>query len=214
MKDYNLIIVDDHSMFLEGMQSLLETEEEYNIVLGAKDGKETIKYLEVNPENKIDLIISDISMPEINGIELTKKIKEEYRSINMLIVSMHNDVEMIGQLIRHNVDGFIPKSANKAELLEAITSILNGEKYFSKKIKDVYFQKKRIKKEEKIRLTKREIDVITLIAKEYTTQEIADKLYLSKHTIESYRKTLISKLNVRNLAGLTKHALKMRYLDV
>lgn len=214
MKDYNLIIVDDHSMFLEGMQSLLETEEEYNIVLGAKDGKETIKYLEINPENKIDLIISDISMPEINGIELTKIIKEEYRSINMLIVSMHNDAETVGQLISHNVDGFIPKSANKTELLEAIASILNGEKYFSKKIKDVFFQKKIIKKEEKIKLTKREIDVITLIAKEYTTQEIADKLYLSKHTIESYRKTLISKLNVRNLAGLTKHALKMRYLDV
>lgn len=214
MKDYNLIIVDDHSMFLEGIQSLLETEEEYNIVLGTKNGKEIIKYLEINTENEIDLIISDISMPEINGIELTKIIKEKYPSISVLIVSMHNDIEMISQLIKHNVDGFISKSTNKTELLEAITTISKGEKYFSKKIKDVYFQKKIIKKEEKIRLTKREIDVITLIAKEYTTQEIADELFLSKHTIESYRKTLISKLNVRNLAGLTKYALKMKYLDI
>ncbi len=214
MENYNLMIVDDHSMFLEGLQSLLEVEANYNIVLGASSGKDIIKYLEINSGVGIDLIISDISMPGINGIELTKKIKEKYASINVLIISMHNDVGMIDQLVKYNVDGFIPKSTNRIELLQAINMILNGEKYFSKNIKDVYFQSKQFKKEDEIRLTKREVDVITLIAKEFTTQEIADELYLSKHTIESYRKTLISKLNVRNLAGLTKYALKMKYLEI
>ena len=126
---------------------------------------------------------------------------------------MHNDVEMIDNLIENDVDGYVPKNAEKTEFLKAIQTILKGDKYFSKEIKDIYFEDKFLKKKEgKIKLTKREIDVITLIAQEYTTQEIADKLFLSKHTIESYRKNLIAKLSVRNLAGLTKYALKKKYI--
>lgn len=212
MTKNNLIIVDDHSMFLEGLQGLLETEENMNVVLGVKNGNEIIKYLEINSEKNIDLIISDISMPDITGIELTKIIKEKYPSIGVLIISMHNNAEMIEELIQYNVDGYICKNANKPELLQAINTILEGKKYFSRTIKNTYFEHKQSSGKEKVKLTKREIDVITLIAKEYTTQEIADELFLSKHTIESYRKTLISKLNVRNLAGLTKYALKMKYI--
>lgn len=212
MKKYNLIIVDDHSMFLEGLHSLLESEIGYNIVFSAKDGRDVIKYLEINTEDTIDLIISDISMPEVNGIELTKTIKEKHSSVKILIISMHHDADMIDELINYNINGYLSKNANKNELLKAIETILKGDRYFSKVIKDVYFQKKQLKQEERIKLTKREIDVITLIAEEYTTQEIADELYLSKHTIESYRKTLMSKLNVRNLAGLTKYALKKNYI--
>ncbi|TCI94328.1 response regulator transcription factor [Tenacibaculum sp. M341] len=212
MTKNNLIIVDDHSMFLEGLQGLLETEENMNVVLGVKNGNEIIKYLEINSEKNIDLIISDISMPDITGIELTKIIKEKYPSIGVLIISMHNNAEMIEELIQYNVDGYISKNANKPELLQAVNTILEGKKYFSRGIKNTYFEYKQSSGKEKVKLTKREIDVITLIAKEYTTQEIADELFLSKHTIESYRKTLISKLNVRNLAGLTKYALKMKYI--
>ena len=121
---------------------------------------------------------------------------------------------MIDKLIRNNVDGYVPKNAEKDELLTAIRSIIKGEKYFSSEIKKAYtdamFDNKKV---EEINLTDREKEVLKLIAEEYTTQEIADELFLSKHTIESYRKNLISKLNVKNLAGLTKHALKMGLLE-
>ncbi|WP_299617672.1 response regulator transcription factor [uncultured Tenacibaculum sp.] len=213
MRKFNLIIVDDHSMFREGLQGMLETEEEFNVVFGVKNGNEILKYLEINSEKDIDLIISDISMPEITGIELTKLVKDRFPKIKVLIVSMHTNADMIEELIQYNVDGYLCKSATKRELIEALTTILSGKKFFSRKIKDVYFQKKQEEEKDKIKLTKREIDVITLIAKEHTTQEIADKLFLSKHTIESYRKTLISKLGVRNLAGLTRYAIKKKYIE-
>ncbi len=210
---YNLIIVDDHKMFLDGLLSILNSEDEYNILLTAKDGKHIAKYLEINPDERVDLIITDISMPELDGITLNKIIKERKKNTRTLVVSMHNNAEMIDNLIEHDVDGYVPKNAEKEELLKAIKTILKGEKYFSKEIKDIYLENKFSKKrQEEIKLTQREIDVITLIAQEHTTQEIADKLFLSKHTIESYRKNLIAKLNVRNLAGLTKYALKMKYI--
>lgn len=210
---YNLIIVDDHKMFLDGMMSILSDEEDYNIVLTTTDGKQVIKYLEINNEERIDIIITDISMPDIDGLMLNKIIKEKFNNIKTLIVSMHNDAEMIDNLIKNDVDGYVPKNAEKREFLLAIKTIFKGEKYFSKEIKDIYLENKFYqKKQEIVKLTQREIDVITLIAQEHTTQEIADKLFLSKHTIESYRKNLIAKLNVRNLAGLTKYALKMKYV--
>lgn len=210
---YNLIIVDDHKMFLDGMLSILSSENEYNILLTTTKGEQIIKYIEVNPDERIDLIITDISMPELDGISLNKIIKEQKKNIRTLVVSMHNNAEMIDNLIEHDVDGYVPKNAKKEEFLRAIKTILKGEKYFSKEIKDIYLENKfSKKKQEKIKLTQREIDVIILIAEEFTTQEIADKLFLSKHTIESYRKNLISKLHVRNLAGLTKYALKMKYI--
>lgn len=213
MQQHNLIIVDDHKMFLDGLLSILNSEKEYNVLLTAKNGKNIVKYLEINPDEKIDLIITDISMPELDGMALNKIVKDRTSSIKTLVVSMHNNYEMIDSLIENDVDGFVPKNAKKEEFLIAIKTILNGEKYFSKEIKDIYIKNKLSKKKAaKINLTKREIDVITLIAEEFTTQEIADKLFLSKHTIESYRKKIISKLNARNLAGLTKYAMKMGYI--
>ncbi|WP_109299928.1 response regulator transcription factor [Aquimarina sp. AU474] len=211
---FNLIIVDDHKMFLDGLLSILHSEKDYNILFTAKDGKHIVKYLDINPDEKIDLIITDISMPEIDGITLNKVIKKQNRNIKTLVLSMHKDADMIDKLIEYEVDGYVPKNAEKEELLKAIKTILKGEKYFSKEIKDIYLENKLSKKkEQEIKLTQREIDVISLIAQEFTTQEIADKLFLSKHTIESYRKNLIAKLNVRNLAGLTKYALKMKYIE-
>ena len=211
---YNLIIVDDHKMFLDGLLSILNSENEYNILLTSKDGEQIAKYLDINKDEKVDLVITDISMPKLDGISLNKIIKEQNRSIKTLVVSMHSDAEMIDKLIENNVDGYVPKNAEKEELLKAIRTILKGEKYFSKEIKDIYLENKLSnKREEEIKLTKREIDVITLIAQEYTTQEIADELFLSKHTVESYRKNLMTKLNVRNIAGLTKYALKMKYIE-
>ncbi len=210
---YNLVIVDDHKMFLDGLISLLNSKTEYKILLTTKNGNDVIKYLDINPKEKIDLVITDISMPQMDGVTLNKLIKKRKRCIKTLMVSMHNNPDTIDHLISDNVDGYVPKNAEKEELFKAIQTIIDGGKYFSKEIMDYYTKIKFSKKENQIKLTQREIDVITLIAQEYTTQEIADELCLSKHTIESYRKNLIAKLNVRNLAGLTKYAIKMKYLE-
>ncbi|GAA0871133.1 response regulator transcription factor [Gangjinia marincola] len=206
----NIIIADDHSMFLEGMISMFKDDNEYTIILAAKDGSEVLKYISNNPEEVIDLIISDISMPDIDGITLNQRVKERPLPPKVLIVSMHEDANMIDQLMKANVDGYLPKNAGKLELLKAIRQILSGEKYFSQSIKEAYLNSVFKQDKESIAsLTAREKEVLTLIAKEFTTQEIADQLFISKHTVESYRKNLLSKLNVRNLAGLTKYAMKL-----
>ena len=212
---YNLIIADDHKMFLDGLLSILKSEEDYNILFTSKNGENIIKYIENNPNDIVNLVITDISMPKMDGVTLNKKIKEKHPKIKTLVVSMLSDVSKIEDLIEHDVDGYVPKNAEKNELLKAIKTIVNGKKYFSKEIMDFYTESTFTKKKEvQIYLTEREVDVIKLIAQEHTTQEIADKLFLSKHTIESYRKNLISKLNVRNLAGLTKYALKKGYIEI
>tara|TARA_R110000868_G_scaffold395600_2_gene667396 strand:+ start:1392 stop:2036 length:645 start_codon:yes stop_codon:yes gene_type:complete len=212
--NYNLIIADDHKMFIDGLISILNDAPEFSVILTAKNGAQVVKYLGINGVENIHLLITDLTMPEMDGIELNKIVKESYPSLKTLVVSMHIDGNMIDKLIRNNVDGYVPKNAEKDELLTAIRTIIKGEKYFSSEIKKAYtdamFENK---KAEEVNLTDREKEVLKLIAEEYTTQEIADELFLSKHTIESYRKNLISKLNVKNLAGLTKHALKMGLLD-
>ncbi|PCH77493.1 MAG: DNA-binding response regulator [Flavobacteriaceae bacterium] len=210
---YNIMIADDHSMFLDGLVSILNTEDDYNIVLTAKTGKEVVKFLSINKDIVIDLVITDISMPDMDGIELNAFLKKNNKHIKTLVVSMHSVPDMIDRLIENEVDGYMNKNTRKEEFLMAVKMILNGEKYFSKEITAVYmknkFQKKTV---DNVKLTKREVQVVTLIAEEFTTLEIADKLFLSKHTIESYRKNLIIKLDVRNLAGLTKYALKKGYV--
>ncbi len=214
MKTYKLIIADDHKMFLDGLLSILEHKEDYEIILTANNGKNVAKYLDINSDEDINLVITDVNMPELNGVELNKHIKAKHPHVKTLVVSMLHDALTVQTLTKDNVDGYVPKNAEKEELLTAIETILKGEKYFSQSIKDVYL-KGMFSNEQTLMesISKREKEVLKLIAEEFTTQEIADQLFLSKHTIESYRKNLISKLEVRNLAGLTKYAIKLGLLD-
>ncbi len=215
MKKYRLIIADDHKMFLDGLLSILSSKKQYEIVLTANSGKNVAKYLDINNEQEfIDLVITDVNMPDLNGVELNKHIKNKHPKTKTLVVSMLHDSMTVQTLTKDNVDGYVPKNAEKEELLEAIESILKGEKYFSQSIKEVYLKGMFSNEKSLIdSLSKREKEVLKLIAEEHTTQEIADTLFLSKHTIESYRKNLISKLEVRNLAGLTKYAIKLGLLN-
>jgi DNA-binding NarL/FixJ family response regulator len=215
VKKYRLIIADDHKMFLDGLLSILSSKKQYEIVLTANSGKNVAKYLDINNEQEfIDLVITDVNMPDLNGVELNKHIKNKHPKTKTLVVSMLHDSMTVQTLTKDNVDGYVPKNAEKEELLEAIESILKGEKYFSQSIKEVYLKGMFSNEKSLIdSLSKREKEVLKLIAEEHTTQEIADTLFLSKHTIESYRKNLISKLEVRNLAGLTKYAIKLGLLN-
>jgi DNA-binding NarL/FixJ family response regulator len=211
---HNIILADDHKLFLEGVIRLIEKEENLHVLYYAHNGKLVMNYLDQHPEEQVDLVITDISMPDVDGITLNNYIKEKRPEISTLVVSMHTDNNMLDALIQNHVDGFLSKNADSDEFLKAIKMILKGEKYFSEAVKQGYINSVFYKEKETLEmLTSREKDVLKLIAEEYTTQEIADKLFLSKHTIESYRKTLILKLKVRNLAGLTRYAVKLGLLS-
>lgn len=212
--EYSIIIADDHTMFLDGLRSILSEEKNITIILAATKGTQVLKYLQVNPVPAIDLVITDINMPEMDGIELNKAIKEQFPKVKTLVVSMLEEPEKIQNLIDTDANGYLSKNAEKSELLKAIKTILKGENYFSSRIKNILMEAMFASKSKpQISLTKREREVLKLIAKEFTTKEIATQLFLSTHTIESYRKNLISKLSVRNIAGLTRYAIEEGIID-
>ncbi|MFC6860525.1 response regulator transcription factor [Zunongwangia atlantica] len=206
---YNIIIADDHKMFVDGLRSILEQEEDLHILHTTSKGEEVLKYLKINQNEPVDLLITDLNMPGIDGIALNQSIKKDFPTIKTLVISMLEDGAKIKSLTEDGVNGYLSKNAEQTELLKAIRSILSGENYFSVHIQSILIKMlTNSRKTAEVRLTQREKEVLQLIAKEHTTQEIADLLFLSKHTIESYRKNLINKLEVRNLAGLTRYAIE------
>lgn len=212
-KTINIIIADDHAMFLQGISSLLEVEEHISIIGKAKNGKEVIDLL----EKKIpDLVILDISMPEMNGIELTKYLKKNFSDIKILIVSTYGNTQTIAKLMRLGINGYLLKNAEKEELTHAINSIYNGMDYFSKEITEKQeSNNKKLKSQQNIteELSKREKEILILIAREYTAPEIAEKAFISLNTVNTHRRNLLSKLNAKNTAGLVKYAVENGLLD-
>jgi len=208
-----ILIVDDHVMFLEGLQSLLKGEENIEIIGVAQNGHHALEMLK---KNKVDIVITDISMPEVDGFELVANIQKKYPNISTLVLSMHSEPMIISKLIKQEVNGYLLKNAEKDELLKAINLLMSGENYFSKEVKDIYIESSfnRNKKNEYIpELSRREKEVLKLVVEEFTAKEIADKLCISQHTVESHRKNIFSKLNVKNVAGVVKYALENDLLD-
>ena len=214
MKRINLLIADDHTMFLQGIASLLEQEPEINIVGKANNGIEALNI--ISTEEAIDLIILDISMPEMDGIELSKILKKEYPEIKILVVSTHSNVNIISRLIRIGVNGYLLKNAEKSELLEAIYSIIEGNNYFSEETEEKYLANQfKIEKQVSTltELSSREKEILILIAHEYNTAEIAEKTFISLNTVNTHRRNLLSKLNAKNTAGLVKYAVENGLVD-
>lgn len=213
MKKINLLIADDHTMFLQGIVSLLEQEPEINVVGKAVNG---IEALEIIKSQNIDLIILDISMPEMDGIELSKILKKEYPAVKILIVSTHSNASIISRLIRIGVNGYLLKNAEKSELLKAITTIAEGEDYFSEETEEKHLSNS-LKIEKQVsnltELSSREKEILVLIAHEYNTAEIAEKTFISLNTVNTHRRNLLSKLNAKNTAGLVKYAVENGLVD-
>ena len=198
-KKVGIFVVDDHQMFLDGMISILTAQQNFEVLVVETSAKNAL--LKMN--DKIpDIVITDISMPEMNGIEFIKILKRQYPSVKILVLSMFEN-----QQTYDGIDGYLLKETNKDVLIEAINGIMRNEKkYFNanQNSSNSFEFKKSI-------LTKKEKEIIQLIAQENTTEEIAKKLFISKGTIESHRKNIFLKLQVTNVAGLIKKAV---YLGV
>lgn len=213
MTKIKLLIVDDHTMFLQGIISLLEQEPNINIVDKAVNG---IEALEIIKKSAIDLIILDISMPAMDGIELSKILKKQHPQIKILILSTHSNAMIISRLIRIGVNGYLLKNAEKEELLKAINTIASGENYFAEELEEKHFtNNSRIEKQSShiTELSSREKEILVLIAQEYNTAEIAEKTFISLNTVNTHRRNLLSKLNAKNTAGLVKYAVENGLVD-
>jgi DNA-binding NarL/FixJ family response regulator len=189
-----IILADDHRMFLEGLYALLSSSENIHVVGQALDGNEVLSLLE---KEKTDIVVTDISMPGMDGITLNSTIKKKYPDVKTLVLSTHSDPDKILKLVHDKANGYLLKNAEKSELLTAIHNIYNGEQYFSKEVQEKYtnsiFSPSNNDASEP-QLSKREKEILKYIAAEFTTQQIAEKLFISLHTVNTHRKNLISKL--------------------
>jgi len=205
-----LIIADDHQMILDGLSLLLQNEEGIEVIATAKDGEQLLHEIDINDE--IDVVLMDINMPNIDGIEATKRIKAKYPEIKILVLSMYKQIEFIKQLIKAGADGYILKNSGRNILMEAIGEVLKGKRYFGRDITDAlvesFIERRKAKDLQTVELSEREKGVVRLIVKDMTSDEIALKLNLSVHTINSHRKNILSKLDVKNIAGIYTYALQ------
>ncbi|NLN95189.1 MAG: response regulator transcription factor [Bacteroidales bacterium] len=218
MKKIRIFIIDDHKLFVEGISSLLSDDPRFEIVGHALSGNELLsKFTELD----LDIFLIDINMPEISGVELTRQIKKLNPKANILALTMYDDYSYVEKMIKSGAAGYVLKSANLSELSKAIEIVASGKKYFGEEIQEMVYNKisgkaafddKRPSMNE-LSLTKREIEILSLIVQEYTTQQIAEKLFISERTVETHRKNIFSKTKVKSAIGLSKFAFQHGIID-
>ncbi len=200
-----LLLVDDHVMLLDGLKMLLKNESGIEILAEATTAEEALLALDRYPVN---FVITDINLPGMSGIALSKKIKELHPSIKILVLSMFNEKSKVNEMINHGVNGYILKNTGKKELLEAIGKIWNGGLFFSDEIIETLMKASASedKPVDEINLTKREIEIVKMISTELTNGEIAEKLFLSERTVETHRKNIFKKTGSKSVVGLMNYA--------
>lgn len=212
----HLAIVDDHSIVLQGLELMLKNEPSLSITGLYQNGAQLLSALQRG--ETINTILMDIHMPDTNGVELCKMVKREYPSVSVIGLSMVSEISLVRLMIKNGASGYLHKNAGKNEVLRALERIREGKKYFSDEINDMLIEGTRKRGQGTRtspfpRLSRREKEVLRLIVDEFTTQEIADKLFISFGTVETHRRNILAKLGARNTAGLVRVALEYRLLD-
>lgn len=207
----NIALVDDHTMFMDGLESIFNMEQDL-YVAGKFDCAD--KMLDFLDNFRVELVITDVNMPGMDGIQLVKEIKSRRPETKVLGLSMHDQPHIINKMIKAGINGYLLKDCERNELLEAVRAINKGDNYFAENVKEALLsvQSKR-KGMGNIELTDREREVLKLIADELTQKEIADKLFISTHTVIYHRRNLLAKLDVKNTAGLIKCAVELGLVD-
>lgn len=207
-----VLIADDHRLFIDGLKAMLEGSPEIEVVGEAMNGKEV---LALCAQNTVDMVIMDISMPGMDGIEATKQLVKSQPQIKILCLSMHNDRNFISDMLKTGAHGYILKNTGKEELIEALQSLYAGETFLGEEVRKTLLNS--FMKQDKLhpneKLSDREKEVLECIAAGLTTQEIADQLFISKNTVETHRKNLLYKLQAKNTAELINNAYKKRVIS-
>jgi len=207
----NIIIADDHQMLLDGVKNMLSGIPQYNVVAEANNGQEAYERITELPE-AFNLLLTDISMPLLSGTQLCRMVKDKFPHIQVLILSMYNNAVAVKEAVLAEADGYILKNAGKDELLKAIHRITNGGTYFADDIVPLIYNqyhKEKIQQDQLSVLTTREREILSLIVKEMTSEEIADKLFISKKTVDNHRQHLLEKTGCKSTVGLVKFAVKL-----
>lgn len=208
MNKIKIAIVDDHAVVIDGLRNMLAAYPDLEIVYTSQSG---ISLLENLPSFKPDILLMDIQMPEINGIDLCKQVTRQYPEVNIIVFSSFDDSSYVRQVFRAGAKGYLLKNAEKEAIVKAVESVLAGEEVIDESIKKILLQESITGQRRSIfdiPLTKRETEILKLVADGLSNQEIADQLYISLRTVETHRLNLNQKLGAKNTAGLVKEALR------
>lgn len=204
-----IVIADDHPIFLEGMHLLLEKQEELKILGQAGNGKELLKIV---GREKPDVVITDIEMPLMNGIEATKEIKKEFPGIGVIGLTMYQDEHLIVDMLEAGANGYLLKSTTKEELIQAAQSVYEGKNYFcnntTMRLSQMIAKSKTVQQPVKNEFSQKESEIIQLICEQYASKEIADKTNLTLRTVEKYRDKIMEKTGARNMVGIVIYAIR------
>ncbi len=199
-----VLIADDHKLFRQGMVAMLSEAKNIKVIGEAADGYEALELLaELEP----NVLLLDIEMPKIDGFEVLKKLKRTKLETRVLALTMHNSAEFIKNIVKAGAAGYLKKDSDKELLLNAIQEVHNKGSYYPPETAHLVLQSLQERNKGEL-ISPREKEVVTLIAEGMTTKEIAEKLFLSKHTIESHRQNILLKLDIKNSAELVKYAIK------
>lgn len=207
----SLAIVDDHQIIIDGLQSLLKNHPTIKISIAGTNAKEIFDQLSLN---KVDILLTDIMMEPVNGLELARMTRQQYPDIKILALSMSGEGDLVNKMVDEDlIQGYVLKNIGKQELLSAIEKIYSGGVYFSEEVLESLTRFSSRKKElESAHLTSREIEIIKLIEKELNNKQIADQLFISERTVETHRKNIFRKTQTTSLIGLIKYAYEHKIL--
>lgn len=210
LKKIKVHIADDHKVLIDGIIAVLKTEEQIEVVGCSLNGEQVLQWYR---ENNSDVLILDINMPKLDGIAVLKEFQKQENQPNIVILSSYDDVKLVKEVMKIGAKGFLAKKCASEQIVEAIETVYSGENYFSKSIQSKIvssFSDTNLNSQKNYfsLLTEREKEILTLIAKEFNTREIAESLFISINTVETHRKNLIKKLQVKNVVGLALFAHK------
>ena len=215
MTKIRVLLADDHKIFRDGVRSILEKEKDMEVVDDAANGQEVIEKIE---SLEIDVLVLDIDIGKPNGIEITEMVSKNYPEVKILILSMMGLHDFVIQALEKGAIGFLLKNTGKDEVLTAIRSVSKGDSYFSREVSAVLIEQLQKptssrKKNADIPISPREIEVLRLIAQEFSNSEIAEKLFISIRTVDTHRRNLLEKLGAKNTAGLVRFAIQKGLVD-
>lgn len=207
-----ILVAEDHRILLDSLAMLLASINGVEVVSKHTNGRQVLTALELDSD--INLVVSDLQMPVMNDIELTLQLRERFPQVKICLLTVADQPDAIKEAIRAGADGYVLKSADRSELEKALVMIAKGHKFYSDQVLMQLAGETTIdlvpdsNKPDKITITKRELDVLKLIAQEYSGSEIAEKLFIAPTTVETHRKHLMQKLGVQSTIGLVKYAIK------
>lgn len=207
-----ILIVDDHQILIDGIEAMLQDVDNFEVVNKLLDGKIALSYLLHNP---VDILLTDLYMPKMTGIELTQRVKKDFPNVKVLALSVSYDVSIVHDLMDAGISGFILKTIGRNELIEAINEVSKGNVYFSREVSNEILRSlanRNDSEEETYRLTDREIEILKLISQEFSNADIAKQLYISERTVETHRKNIYRKTNTKTIVGLIKYAVERKLI--